>query len=218
MKKFLMFVAVLLGGLTLVACNNDPKPDPTPNPTPDDEEKVDIALPEDFVNLVGDRKVYLTTIGQNADVDTVYNLILSIYGEGNQAEAEQKVTKNNLLTAAEVEDGALVIVVPGASSKGMGAAGTNQSKEEGRGIALTAKAASGKIDLVLVHTGGSQRRGGESDPLISSVGTEAKLILVVGNANSDGFFTTMGKNNEVPVFYYSTAFKLVPPFKQLFNK
>lgn len=217
MKKLFMFLAVLFVGVALVGCTGD-KPEPDPDPTPD-EVKLDIALAEEFKNLVGDRHVYLTTIGQNADVDTVYNIILSIFGEAGAEEASLKVSKNNLLLASEVEAGALVIIVPGASAKGMGAAGTDQSKEQTRGNAFTTRASKNELDILVVHTGGSQRRGpSTSDPLITSVSTKAKLMLVVGNANSDDFFTNISEIHSVPAYYFTTAFKLVPAFKQLFNK
>ncbi|MDD3957581.1 MAG: DUF6305 family protein [Candidatus Izemoplasmatales bacterium] len=174
-------------------------------------------LPAEYSNMIEGRKVYLTTIGQTADIDTVFNIMLNIYGYDQDA-LEAVVTRNNMLTAASVEAGSLVIIVPGASSKGMGAAGTNQTIELQRASAFSSRAAAGEIDIVVVHTGGSVRRGVESDPLITASSTQAEFLLVVESANFDGFFDDIHTTYDVAVYLYSITAHLLPPFRQMFDK
>jgi hypothetical protein len=174
-------------------------------------------LPAQYSNMIEGRNVYLTTIGQTADIDTVYNIMLNIYGYDQDA-LDAVVTRNNMLTAASVEPGSLVIIVPGASSKGMGAAGTNQTIEQQRATAFSSRAAAGEITVIVVHTGGNVRRGVESDPLITASSTQAEFLLVVESANFDGFFDDLGTTYDVAVYLYSITAHLLPPFRQMFDK
>jgi len=175
-------------------------------------------LAQEFENAIEGKHVYLTTIGQTADMDTVYNILEFYVYATAPTELAVDVTMDNLLMASEVPAGSIVIIVPGASSKGMGAAGTDQAAEQARAVAFSARAAAEEITVFVVHTGGSQRRGVESDPLITASSTSASLMLVIDTANSDGFFDGLAETYDTPVYYYSTATLLVPPFRQIFNK
>jgi hypothetical protein len=193
---------------------------PTTGPTTEvTTEYVNLNQPlaAEFENVVEGKHVYLTTIGQTADMDTVFNIISMVYGT-EFAELAAEVTMDNMLTAAEVPAGSIVIIVPGASSKGMGAAGTNQTLEQARAIAFSTRAAAEEITVFVVHTGGSQRRGVESDPLITASSTAASLLMVIDTANYDNFFDNLADTYDVPVYYYSAAVSLVPPFRQIFDK
>lgn len=211
MKKLLLTLSVFLLAFTLVACNDTkPNPDPNPDPTTD----VDTPLPAEFVNILEGETIYLTTIGQNADFETIYNVLLLI---GVQ---ENKIVKENLLVAsdARLTEGSHVILVPGASSKGMGAAGTNQTQEQNRALAFSTRAQNGELNVYMVHSGGAQRRGVESDPLITASSTHAALMLVVNSGNADNFFTNLNTTHGSPLYLYSAAANLTIPFRQLFNK
>lgn len=213
MKKWLM---VLLMGLFLfgvVGCKDD-KPDDDDDPN--DEIELDQELPAEFAGFAeGD--IYITTIGQSADLDTVWNLLSNVYDNDNDA-LEAAVEKDVLLEANEVETGAVVVIVPGASSKGMGAAGTNQAQEENRADAFTARAEAGEITIIVMHTGGMQRRGVESDPLIEASMTESGLVLITNGGNEDDFFSDLAEENDLPLYVYSGAAQLIPPLRHIFSK
>lgn len=175
-------------------------------------------LPDDFVNDIGDKHVYLTTIGQGGEFSTVKNIIQKRVYSSATADQEAyaaKVTENNVLAADSVPNGAVVIVVPTYSSKGMGSASVSKDSELARANAFKDRAAAGEITLYVVHIGGESRRGADSDPIISAVSTNAKLILVEKHDSAQEFF---GAFTNASVFYYDAAIDMVGPFKQLFNK
>jgi len=177
---------------------------------------IDSTLPEKFNDLAKDKKVYLTSLGQAGDLSTL-NTLLSrfVYSSNEAAEYSEKVTMENVLSASEVEDGSIVILVPGASTKGLGAAGTNLAAEKLRAEAFAAKAKDGKITVIVAHIGGEARRGNDTDPLITAAVDGAALVMAVESGNFDGFFDGINNND---VYYFSQAAKLSEPFKQIFNK
>jgi len=96
MKKWLM---VLLMGLFLfgvVGCKDD---EPADDDDPNDEIELDQELPAEFAGFAeGD--IYITTIGQSADLDTVWNLLSNVYDNDNDA-LEAAIEKDVLLEAFE---------------------------------------------------------------------------------------------------------------------
>lgn len=177
---------------------------------------VDSELPAKFNDLAKDKKVYLTSLGQAGDLSTL-NTLLSrfVYNSAEASEYNEKVKMVNILTAGEVEDGSIVVLVPGASTKGLGAAGTNLAAEKARAEAFAAKAKDGKITVIVAHIGGEARRGNDTDPLITAAVDGAALVLAVESGNFDGFFDGISNDD---VYYFSQAAKLSEPFKQIFNK
>lgn len=174
-----------------------------------------VQLPEAFNNAAEGKKVYLTTIGQGGELSTL-QVILSryVYGADEAAEYNSKFTQNATLKASDVEEGSIVILVPGASGKGLGAAGTNIPNERSRAEAFGARAEAGEITIYVVHLGGQSRRG-ESDTLITASVAHASLVMIEQEGNSDDFFTNMNLEN---FFEYAAAAAMVDSFKQIFNK
>lgn len=205
MKKLFMLLGILLFSMMLVAC--------TPEEDPDDEDpietEVDLALDAIWLGALEGETVYLTTTGQ-ADIDIVEGILLA------SDVLETEYTKDNLLEASEVEDGAMVILVVGTSSKGLGAAGTDTTAENARAQAFALAAGQDKITLITVHVGGSGRRGSLSDTIIASGCTNTNLILVVAGGNTDNYFNTLA-GATTPLHQYSTAAKVVMAFRTLFN-
>lgn len=93
---------------------------------------------------------------------------------------------------------ALVVVV-GASSKGLGAAGLDLGKEADRTKALLAAAREKKVPVLALHTGGQARRGKTTDDLIQLVVSQSDYAVVVAGGNADKFFQSAGKARAVPV-------------------
>lgn len=74
-------------------------------------------------------------------------------------------------------------IVVGYSGKGMGAAGIDLADEIARTAALLKKAQALKIPIIIVHIGGYERRGENSDKLIREVFKygESAIFLNTGN-------------------------------------
>lgn len=215
MKKVITIIVSVLMIMTLAvsfaACNKDTgnggnnggNTDVTPS-------ALDKTVSEaELKNIVGDGKLYATTIGQ-ADLAVVNNLIVKA------GVAAADYTSDNMLTADKVEDGSTVFIVVGASGKGLGGAGTDAAAELVRATAFKAKA--DKINIVCVHVGGANRRGDTSDPTIRVIAGCSKVILVFAEGNSDGLFTGIANDNSIPLYEYSKSAKMLDSFKYLLGK
>lgn len=179
-------------------------------------DDVDLVLPNNFNGLANDKPVYITSIGQSGDLATLNTLLGHfVFGRENEAEFNAQVKNNSMLTAGEVPTGSIVILVPGASNKGLGAAGTNLANEKARAEAFNARAAAGEITVIVVHIGGEARRGSDTDPLITASVSDASIVMIEVSGNGDNFFTNLNLDN---LYVYSTAQKMTDPFKQVFDR
>ena len=211
MKKLLVFLVCAICAFMLFACGDKSGGEGGNggNNTPQENVELDKSLDAKYKGLAKDKKLYLTTIGQ-ADIDKVDSLL-----EDLDMEAGKDYTKKNELTAAEVEEGAVVFVVIGTSGKGLGAAGTDLNGEKKRANDFIAKEG---ITLVVFHVGGIERRGDTTDPIIDIVCPKAKLLLVVNGANDDNKFTNIAKNNSIDLYLFSKTAKMFAAVKTLLDK
>lgn len=216
MKKFLTAILSVLLIATVAmfasACKapEDDNKNPGDNNPPAVTEDVTISDESLKVNLEG-HQLYVTSIGQAADYDTMRNLLTTSMKltEGTDFVA------NATLKATDVADGDTVIIVAGASDKGMGAAGINAADEIARANAFAAKKSN--INLIVVQLGGSVRRGSTSDAIFAAVCPAAKVNLIITSANEDGKFSDeWSKNN--PLYSYSRGSKMVDSFKFILGK
>lgn len=182
------------------------------------EDEVNLELPEEFNNYADEKKVYIISIGQSGDIGSISSILtFFVFGTDEQDELADKVVieSDKLITASEIPEGSIVILVPGASGKGLGAAGTNVAGEKARAEAFATRAKNGEIKVIVAHLGGEARRGHETDPLITASVDGASLVLVLEEGNSDGFFSALTNEH---VYYYETEEDFVAPFKQIFGK
>lgn len=220
MKKILLtllaVVMVLALTLTVVACN------PAEEPTPDDKNNlpIDQAISETSLkDIAKDKKLYLTSIGQS-DIDVARNLLAAVGLVETTADAEGDFETKDLLTASEVEEGAVVFVVVGASTKGLGGAGTDINKETTRANEFATAASEGKLTIISLHLGKQARRGDLSDGIIEIVEKASAVMLISDDGegtggNYDGLMGNIAKENNIPAYCYSKATGMVAPLKYL---
>ena len=216
MKKFLtailsvfLIATVAMFASACKAPEEDKKPDGDNSP-PAVTQDVTISDESLKVNLDG-HQLYVTSIGQAADYDTMRNLLTTSMKltEGTD------FTANATLKAADVADGDTVIIVAGASDKGMGAAGINAASEIARANEFAAK--NGTINVIVVQLGGSVRRGSTSDAIFAAVCPAAKVNLIITSADSDGKFSNEWSKDK-PLYFYSRGSKMVDSFKFILGK
>ena len=210
MNKFkkLLTSVLLLGALT--SCGGvETSGDTTPSTPSQNVVEENRALDASLVGIAEGKTSYLTTVGQ-ADADIVNNVF-------KKAGLGTAYTNNNMLSASDVEDGAVVLLTLGASSKGLGAAGVDEDHEEARAAEFAAAAAQGKFTLILFHVGGTPRRGASSDPIIEAAFPGAKACFVVSTGNADGFFTNLASTNNVDLYAIAKSVDLVNYAKGLYN-
>ncbi len=110
-----------------------------------------------------------------------------------------------------------VVVVMGASLKGLGAAGLDQETEMERNHAVLEKAKSSGMKVILAHIEGQARRNAIADKFIIPFIPKADLLLVTQDGNEDGLFTRLSKEHGVPLILVKDYNELTNVLKQLFS-
>ena len=134
--------------------------------------------------------ILITSAGQSADVKLVKMLA-----------ARQKLEANTILmaTPSDLDGVGTVIIVPGFSSKGLGAAGISQGEEMSRVKNLVKIANEKNIPIIMMHVGGNARRQGQSDAFNTLIAENSKHMIVVAQGNEDDFFTKISKAKNIPM-------------------
>jgi hypothetical protein len=155
-----------------------------------------------------EQPVLISSAGQSADVKLVKMLA-----------QKQKLNANTVLMAKPPDLAGIksLIIVPGFSSKGLGAAGVSQKEEFERVQALVKSANEMKIPIIMVHVGGNARRKGQSDAFNQLVADNSKFMIVVKQADEDGFFTTISKEKKIPLTLVDKIIDTEVPIGNLFK-
>lgn len=181
--------------------------------------------------------VVITSAGQGAEVETVtyvsdevglkydYCDILSVadfvagVGLGG---AQSGIGKHVTVLSTEPEGTQFqtMILVLGASLKGMGASGLSVDDEAGRLKDLIEKAVEKKIAIVVIAIGGEIRRGLPGSPnevMIDTVAPYANFIITTQDTNLDGRFTKIADEKQIPLKEIESAFDLLDAFTEIFD-
>ncbi len=118
-----------------------------------------------------------------------------------------------------------LIIVTGASLKGMGAAGVSMKDELTRTAALIDAAKKGGVLLIGSHIEGMARRsqgaeaGDNSDEQsIDAVCPRAQALLVRKDGDEDGRFTAIAKKQNIPIITFEKNLEIEGVLKTLFGR
>lgn len=118
-----------------------------------------------------------------------------------------------------------VIIVTGASLKGMGAAGVSIKDELTRTNALIAEAKKQGVMVIGAHVEGMERRaqgaapGDNSDELsIDAVCPKSQLLIVRKDGDADSRFTTISKANKIPIVLFEKNLEIGDVLKNVFGQ
>jgi len=152
--------------------------------------------------------VLISSAGQSADVKLVKMLA-----------SRENLDANTILmaTPSDLEGIKTLIIVPGFSSKGLGAAGISQEDEMNRVQELVNAANSKEIPIILMHIGGNARRKGQSDAFNALIGNNAKHMIVVAQGNEDNFFTDIASAKNIPLEVVEKISETGAPLGKLFQ-
>jgi hypothetical protein len=149
------------------------------------------ALPAAAADVQFEKPGLVVSAGQSADV-TIVKVLLN---------TQLKLGLDVKPTAqpADLAGMKTLVVVVGASVKGLGAAGLDMEKETARVRALLKAARDQGVRILAMHTGGDARRGQTSNDLIQVVVPEADYVIVVASGNKDKLFNTLAAKRGTPV-------------------
>jgi hypothetical protein len=118
-----------------------------------------------------------------------------------------------------------IIIVMGASLKGMGAAGISIDDELSRTSKLIEEARRQGITIIGAHIEGMKRRaqgaavGDNTDELsIDSVAPKSDLLVIIKEGNADGRFTAIANEKNIPMIEAEKTLDLLSEFKKLFTR
>ena len=156
-----------------------------------------------------EKPILITSAGQSADVKLVKLLAKR---QNIEAETNLMAQENNL-------DGIkTLIIVPGFSSKGLGAAGISQQDEMLRVKKIIAKAKDKNIPIIMIHVGGAARRGGQSDEFCQLIAEYSRYMIVVQQGNQDGLFTQIANTKKIPIKEVDKISDVGEPLSKLFSE
>ncbi len=142
-----------------------------------------------FANTITfEQPVLITSAGQSAGV-TMMKVLANRAG--------LQFTDDPLIKAESIQkDIKTIILVVGASSKGLGAAGIDFEQEKKRTLDILNKAKSSKMKVIVAHIEGESRRGKSSDELVELAVPFADLVLVTKAGNGDNFFNKISEKHK----------------------
>jgi hypothetical protein len=118
-----------------------------------------------------------------------------------------------------------LIIVTGASLKGMGAAGVSMKDELTRTAALIDAAKKGGVLLVGAHIEGMARRsqgaeaGDNSDEQsIDAVCPRAQVLVIRKDGDEDGRFTAIARKQNIPMIAFEKNLEIEGVLKSLFGR
>jgi Domain of unknown function (DUF6305) len=169
----------------------------------------------------------LTTPGNGQETVGVFEQPLIITSAGQNAEVQiaavlakragLNYTLSKQAAGADLENMKTLVLVLGASLKGLGAAGLDLDKERERVRSLIAAAEKQQIQVLCLHLGGEVRRGQQTDDLVREVLPLAKMLIVVKSGNADGLFTKICQAKGIPLVEVEKTADAQAPLKAAFK-
>ena len=156
-----------------------------------------------------EQPLLISSAGQSADVKLVGMLAKKQKLDAKIVEMAQPSDLDGIKT---------LIIVPGFSSKGLGAAGVSQKDEMERVVALVEAANKAGIPIVTLHIGGTARRGGQSDGFNKLAAESSKQMIVVQQGDEDKFFSNIAEEKNIPLEVVPKIAQAAKPLGDLFKK
>lgn len=170
-----------------------------------------VILMAGFISAQSDKKyeqpILITSAGQSADV-TLAGMLFKKAGINYKIEA---LAKENHLDGVKT-----LVIIPGFSSKGLGAAGISRDQEKARINALILAAKKKNIKIIVVHIGGTARRGQQSDDFNQLSAEASSDMVIVKQGDEDQFFTKIANSKKIKISLVNKMSDVSNELKKLF--
>lgn len=152
-------------------------------------------------------------------------VLITSAGQSAEVQLASVLAKRAGLTAALSKSAAAddligkktLILVLGASMKGLGAAGLEVKEEKERVKSLIKAALDKNIPILSLHLGGEARRGQLTDDFINIFLPFSKKVIIVKSGNKDGIFTRICSKNNIPLIEVDRTVDALKPLKETFK-
>jgi len=118
----------------------------------------------------------------------------------------------------EAETYKTLIIVVGASGKGLGAAGIEIEAEFQRVLLLAQKAKENGVKVIVGNLEGESRRGPSSDEILMAIAPYADALFAKIDANQDDFFSKISEERSIPLKLFEKTVDLVEVLNEFFVK
>lgn len=169
---------------------------------------VGVAVADEQTKQTFEQPILISSAGQSADVKLVAMLAKRQKLDAKAIEMAQPSDLDGIKT---------LVIVPGFSSKGLGAAGVSQKEEMDRVVALLDAAKRDDIPVITVHIGGNARRGGQSDAFNELAAESSKYMIIVQQGDEDKFFSKIADEKKIPIEIVDKIAGTAKPLGDLFK-
>lgn len=177
-----------------------------------------LAAPSAQTTAKAPAPVLITSCGQSPGANSMNVL-------ARRAAIEYTLKEDATATDLATKKYKSLIIVTGASLKGMGAAGVSIEDELKRAEALIAEARKQGMTVIGAHIEGMARRaqgaapGDNSDEMsIDAVCPKANFMIVRKDGNEDGRFTAISRSRKIPLILFEKNMELIDVLKGVFAK
>ena len=116
----------------------------------------------------------------------------------------------------EIETYKTLMIVVGASGKGLGAAGIEIDAELQRVLLLAQKAREYGTKIIVGNLEGESRRGSSSDEILLALAPYADALFAKVDANQDDLFTKISEERSIPLKLFEKTVDLVEVLNEFF--
>lgn len=203
LKKIVCFLLIITCLLFICSCSN--------NKNNNDLVNYDYhVFPSEMEGIIKDKKVYVTSIGQDAEM---IKFQLSTLEKQNLFE----YTIDSFLDANTVLDDSVVFAFVGCSIKGLSESGTTLEEELDRANSFVNLYKNNKITLIVIHAGGNARRGSTSDSFIELMFSNSNFNIFVESGNFDNFLSDTSINNNVKCYQINNYLNMKDVVNKLYG-
>jgi hypothetical protein len=171
--------------------------------------------------------VLLTSCGQSPGANMLKAIFmrLKLQHEPKAYELVTAATPDDLKTAQDAGSPyKTMIIVMGASLKGMGAAGISMDDELDRAAQLIEAAHARGITVIGAHIEGMKRRAQGADPgdntdelSIDAIAPKSDILIIRKDGNEDGRFSAIAQEKSIPLLEVEKNMELFEVLKQMFS-